>query len=165
MGFAAFVQCRGSNTINNEHLMKMFSICSLWEVKIRRCILMCVASFLSWIQYYVPQRATLLHSKLHAWIDKLDGRSMLTPKTSTFKNKTLTRMQTHPATANIANTNKVILWINRVNSTKKGQLSTRRTLRRMESTQNVLCLCWPGTHSGCYGDVHAEPITQRRRHW
>ena len=74
------VQCRASNAINNEHFMKMFcpmlSICSLLQVKLRRCIWMCVTSLLSLIQN-VSQRATLLLSKLHAWTDKLDGRSML----------------------------------------------------------------------------------------
>ena len=58
-------------------LRPMFSICSLLEVKLRRCILMCVTSLLSRIQCNVSKRATLLLSKLYAWIDKLDGRSML----------------------------------------------------------------------------------------
>ena len=109
-----FRRCRGSNAINNnnEPFLKMFrpmfSICSLLEVKIRRCILMCLTSLLSRIQSNVSQRATLLLSKLHAWINKLDGRGMLsvnqllkircesfhrgeslTPKTSRFKKKTL----------------------------------------------------------------------------
>ena len=80
-GFAVFVQCRGSNAINIEHLIKMFrpmfSICSLLKVKLRRCILMCVTNLLYRIQCNVSKRATLLLSKLHAWIDKLDGCRML----------------------------------------------------------------------------------------
>ena len=55
----------------------MFSICSLLEVKLRRSILMRVISMLSRIQSNVSQQATLLLSKLHAWIDKLNGCGML----------------------------------------------------------------------------------------
>ena len=69
-GFAVLVQCRRSNAINNEHFIKMFrpmfSIGSLLEVKLRRCILMSVTSLLSRIQCNVSKRATLLLSKLHA---------------------------------------------------------------------------------------------------
>ena len=75
-GFAVFVQCRGSNAVNYEHFMKIFrpifSICSLLEVKLRRCMLICVTSLLSRIQCNVSQRATLLLPKLHAWINNLD---------------------------------------------------------------------------------------------
>ena len=80
----------------------MFSICSLLEVKLRRCILMCVTSLLSRIQCNVSKRATLLLSKLHAWVDKLDGRRMLS--LNQFLKISSDRKDANPFTDGIGNT-------------------------------------------------------------
>ena len=65
--FAVFVECRGSNATNNEHdLIAFRSQVKTMYFDVRNHLVISDS-----------KRATLLLSKLHAWINELDGRGML----------------------------------------------------------------------------------------